>query len=436
MAERKKAKKSRGMIMRRTMPPASRPIGARLPKRRIATKSMMIAAVSLCLILACESAAAQKAPGKLGITFGAPSASESIEDARLKADGSLAALSVSMIGKAPAVDTLVFINADGAAIGKMDFSRAPGKKDGTISAVDAMTAAPDNRFAVALSHRKDDSHSAISVAIYGRDYKLSGVFKKLAKSGERSRTVAKIIPSSDGGFAAVGHVVKDEGAHNGFFLKLDSEGKHEMMSEIPGPATLNVIAEKGDGGFFVAGRMKANNSGNIFVSHIAGDWRLSFAKELTDFEADGAVISAISPFSDGGCVIAGYFPPPGIELYKNRSPYLWKVVLDKSGAVAHTDRVFIDVKLRITAMSEVSDGGFVVAGSHKKSEDIVELFIQKVDRNFSAVWVSQFAGPNATATVKTASEGPGNVFVAAGATGGEDSQAWIQKFDASGKPQW
>ena len=250
-----------------------------------------------------------------------------------------------------------------------------------------------------------------------------------------------LIEISDGGFAMVGYanssdLAFDFGYFDVYFVCTYENGAISSSSLYGGEDydLATALVEVSNGGFAIAGStgsygkglndfwlIKNNSTGNWLWSHTYGGEGHDHATALVEV-------------SDGGFAIAGYTDSYGEGLND-----FWLIKTDSDGNMLWNQTYGGENNEYGTALVEVSDGGFAIAGyTDSYGEGLNDFWLIKTDSDGNMLWNQTYGGENneyATALVEVSDGG----FAIAGYTysygvgyEGDRSDFWLIKTNEFG----
>jgi hypothetical protein len=190
---------------------------------------------------------------------------------------------------------------------------------------------------------------------------------------------SSIQQTSDGGFIVTGGKVSNDGDvlvnhgdYDAWVVKLNSSGDIEWQKCLGGTNVDQAfsIQQTSDGGFIVAGGTWSNDgdmSGNhggsdYWVVKLNSSGDIEWQKCLGGTDYDGA--SSIQQTSDGGFIVTGGKVSNDGDVLVNHGDYdAWVVKLNSSGNIEWQKCLGGTNDDRANSIKQISDGGFIVAGS-------------------------------------------------------------------------
>ncbi len=266
----------------------------------------------------------------------------------------------------------------------------------------------------------------------------------MSVGGSNNDEITSLTETSDGGFVVGGYFqgsiqvgeykLENKGYADGMMIKYDANGQVEWATSVGGSSDdeISSVAETSDGGFIVGGYLgssiqvgeyKLENKGSsdgMIIKYVPdeeneGKYKVEWATTVGGSSNDE--IKSVAETSDGGFIVGGYFSSSSIKVGNytltregTSSTYydgmIIKYVPDKSKEgeykVEWATSVGEDDYDRINAVTETSDGGFVVGGYFYKSiqigEDILNSkgsydgMIIKYDANGQVEWATSVGG--------------------------------------------
>ncbi len=194
------------------------------------------------------------------------------------------------------------------------------------------------------------------------------------------------------------------------------------------------IQQTSDGGYVVAGVTDSffDKSGDIWILKLASDgtieWQKTYGRDL----GDGAY--SIQQTSDGGYVVAGYYPSVGWNI--------WVLKLSSDGNIEWQKyyRGNYDGE-RGRSIQQTTDGGYIVVGDPvhwDQPESDYDISVSKLASNGDIEWYKTYRGSendHAYSIQQTTDGG----YVVAGETesfGAGNTDIWILKLASDGTIEW
>ena len=312
--------------------------------------------------------------------------------------------------------------------------------------------------------------SPINITVIQREY-LTLITKSWSNvfGGTENDFFYSAIQTPDGGYLAVGSQNSNNGdasaGHGGrdiWVVKLDANGNKVWEKSYGGSTTENgaSITKTTDGNYIISGYSDSNDgdaNGNhgytdILVLKIDGSGNKLWQKMLGGSGFDHTANLNIISSADGGSVLAIETKSNDGDVSGNHGDYdVWVVKLDQSGSVLWKTILGGSLEDSPNAITNSSDGGYVIAGQTLSIDGDVsgnhgsyDAWIVKIDGNGNKVWQKTFGGSNidnAFAITRTSDNG----YIVGGSTVSNDgdvsenkggSDAWIIKIDANGNKVW
>lgn len=273
------------------------------------------------------------------------------------------------------------------------------------------------------SHAAADS--AQSAVEWSRDYGSSS-------SGEG------VIPTSDGGYLAVGGVYESY-EKAAYILKLDAEGEVEWEQKLKYNATNNMAytaIETKDGGYLVAGSTNADGEpvSPLYIMRLDSSGEVLWEKVQEDYMHSSP--KAIIETDDGDFLVAG---SGLISWVIYEKAYIFKI--DKNGNTLWYNKYNYTDSVAFNDLIPANDGGYIAVGSVGRAEyepgDLDAMLMVKIDDQGKEVWSKQFKEPNSgwTAFSVTAS-GDGGYVIGSGKSVNRNHVNVLTKTDLNGQAQW
>jgi uncharacterized delta-60 repeat protein len=194
------------------------------------------------------------------------------------------------------------------------------------------------------------------------------------------------------------------------------------------------VQQTTDGGYIVAGVTDSffDESGDIWILKLASDGTIEWQKTYGRGLGDGAYF--IQQTSDGGYVVAGYYPSVGWNI--------WVLKLSSDGNIEWQKyyRGNYDGEMG-RSIQQTTDGGYIVASDpvHWDTPDYdYDISVSKLTSNGDIEWYKTYRGSendNAYSIQQTTDGG----YVVAGETesfGAGNSDIWILKLASDGTIEW
>jgi hypothetical protein len=228
-----------------------------------------------------------------------------------------------------------------------------------------------------------------------------------------------------------------------------------FFGDIPGPAiqgwastygsinwdTAISIQQTHEGGYVVAGNTSSFGAGgDIWVVKLDGEGHVTWEKAYGGEEADH--VSALSQTSDGGYVVAG-----DTESFGAGGKDIWVLKLDANGNVGPTypgtwQKTYggseSDGPSSIQQTSP--DGGYILAGTTRSFGDDIngDVWLLKLDQYGDVVWQNTYGSPSGGELAADIQQIPGG-YIFAGETysfGAGAPDFWVMKLDTAGGILW
>lgn len=294
--------------------------------------------------------------------------------------------------------------------------------------------------------------------------------------GSKDDIGQSLVQTKDGGYALTGYAMSDdgdasnnEGFHDNWILKLDSEGNLEWEKSLgfSGHDHSYDILQTDDGGFFFVGFLDLTaarddgftEKGNSLTRHGVGEfwgtkldsqgnieWRKYYGGSNND--RAHAVVQA----DDGGFVMSGFSESNDFDVKQSRGSYdFWVLKIDKQGTLLW-EHSFGGTGIEISYdLAKTHDHGYVIVGNTfsndadvSKNNGESDIWLIKIDDNGNLLWQKSFGGSqfDASQSVYTTLDGgylvsgnsKSNDMDADANAGGND--LWVIKTDAVGGLIW
>ncbi len=285
--------------------------------------------------------------------------------------------------------------------------------------------------------------------------------------GSDYERIFSIVPSSDGGFAAVGEsessdgdVGMNQGSYDYWVVKLDSSGVLQWEKNFGGSSfdRARSIFQNSDGGFTVAGYTHSSDgdvggnkgNGDYWVVKLDSNGTMMWEQNLGGSGLDEQFSAART--LDGGIVLAGASTSSDGDVGGNHgnSDY-WVVKLDSNGIIQWEGNFGGSDRDYARSIIKTTNGGFIVAGDSKSSDGDVggnygsgDYWVIKLDSNGALQWEENFGGSDgerAYSIVQTLGGGfsvVGRSNSSDGDVGGNNGggDLWALKLNSNGTLQW
>jgi len=194
------------------------------------------------------------------------------------------------------------------------------------------------------------------------------------------------------------------------------------------------IQQTSDGGYVVAGVTESffDESADIWILKLASDGTIEWQKTYGRDHGDGAY--SIQQTSDGGYVVAGYYPSVGWNI--------WVLKLSSDGNIEWQKyyRGNYDQE-RGRSIQQTTDGGYIVASDPvhwDQPESDYDISVSKLTSNGDIEWYKTYRGSenDHAYSIQQTTEGG---YVVAGETesfGAGNSDIWILKLASDGTIEW
>ncbi|MGB5377861.1 hypothetical protein [Muriicola sp.] len=285
-----------------------------------------------------------------------------------------------------------------------------------------------------------------------------------------------VIQTSDGGYAITGYAMSDdgdasnnEGFHDNWVLKLDSQGtiEWEQSFGFSGHDHSYDIVESEEGGLFFTGFLDITSAkadgyldksysltrhgvGEFWGTRLNAQGELSWRKYYGGTNNDRA--HAVVTAQDEGFVMAGFSESEDYDVSDPRGSYdFWVVKIGNEGELVWEHSyggTGIDIAQDIT---KTENGGYVITGSTISTDgDISEshgesdVWVISIDAQGALLWEQTYggAGFDAAESIRTTRDGG---FLISGnskstdqdlAENAGENDLWLLKIDAQGRIIW
>ncbi len=226
-----------------------------------------------------------------------------------------------------------------------------------------------------------------------------------------------------------------------------------------GSDSASAVQQTSDGGYFVAGKTRSSQSGDVGFNHGGDDvWVVKldgagqkvWSRTLGGSGSDSA--SAAQQTSDGGYILAGKTDSSDGDVGFNRGKSdFWVVKLDGAGTIVWSRTLGGSGSDSASAVQETSDGGYIVAGSTSSNDGdvtgnhgLTDYWVVKLDGIGTIVWSRTLGGSSVDAPHAMQQTSDGG-YIVAGETlsnNGDVSfnhgyyDAWVVKLDGMGQKVW
>jgi putative intracellular protease/amidase len=247
------------------------------------------------------------------------------------------------------------------------------------------------------------------------------------------------IETADGGYLAAGYTSSwGAGSRDVYLVKTDPDGG-EIWSTTFGGSGLDVamsVVEMEDGAYAVAGYtdsfgagesdvylIKLDPAGKELWSRVFGDVGPEMGNSL-DKTVDGGfvIIGASGSYSDNSDVYLLRTDGQGEEL--------WSTTVSHPSAHLNYDWG--------NSVRATSDGGFIIGGNSDLDQDVMDIYLVKVDAQGNTEWAEVFGG-NFYDSGSSACETADGGYVVSGATKTSSTglnDVYVRKVDATGAMLW
>jgi hypothetical protein len=284
---------------------------------------------------------------------------------------------------------------------------------------------------------------------------------------------AKLITTSDGGFALLGYsksadkdVTSNAGSQDFWMLKISSSGNllWEKTFGFSGPDYGTTLIETEEGGFLVTGVLDvsaSNGQGNAKFNkqkHAGGDfwalkltaggdleWSKYYGGSFTDTPL-GVVKTA-----DNGFILVGSSDSNDVDINNNKGSYDFWVIKISSDGTLLWEKSFGGSEIdEARAICATHDGNFMVVGDTRSSDSDItmnnggaDVWALKISSEGNLIWEKTFGGTSFD-VARSISMTQDHGFVIAGSSRSGDNDftnqgqndALVLKIDAEGVLEW
>jgi hypothetical protein len=253
--------------------------------------------------------------------------------------------------------------------------------------------------------------------------------------GARIDAARRILPWGKDGFVIAGRTrSKGRGGDDVWLVFVDAEGREtgERLVGSPDFDWLTAMIATRDGGLVLTGsrsdREITRSAGWVVRLDAKADelWRHEF--DAGDAKGTSG-LTAIDELPDGGFIVAGSTTVKSAGQYDG-----WLLRLDKDGKRVWDKKFGGPEEDSLFSVAAMPDGGAVATGSHGADG---QAWVLRVDGKGETVWEKRFGGTGYDVFNSVARYGDG--FVAVGTTrskGPAGGGAWVMRLDAKGDPVW
>ncbi|MEW6368281.1 MAG: hypothetical protein AB1714_26930 [Acidobacteriota bacterium] len=186
-----------------------------------------------------------------------------------------------------------------------------------------------------------------------------------------------------------------------FLIRLKQDGGPRWMKAYgaSGSQTAHSIMRSASGGFYVAGNIARGNDHDILCLSLTARGRIRWQMRYGGDGQDG--LNAAAATLDGGCILVGYtksFGAGGLDA--------WCLKLSSSGAVQWQNAIGTTGDDVACSVSQISDGGYSVAGRQGSS-----LWVASLDSTGEVRWEKTYAGDVRSLSATVRQTGGGDYFV-------------------------
>ncbi|MEC0309992.1 hypothetical protein P4H67_24885 [Paenibacillus lautus] len=250
----------------------------------------------------------------------------------------------------------------------------------------------------------------------------------------------EVIPTSDGGYIAVGGIFEAGKYQKAYILKLDAEGQVEWEQKPIYPTTNSMayrVIETKDGGYLVAGNTNSEDVpivGQLYIIRLDSSGNVLWEKVQDD--TIHSTPTAIVETEDGDFFIAGSGSVGWVAYEK---AYILKI--DINGETLWYNKYNYTDSVEFNDLIPANDGGYMAVGSVGRAEyesgDLDAMLMVKIDDQGKEVWSKQFKEQDSrwSAFSITASEDGGYV-IGSGKRVNRNHVNLLTKTDLNGQVQW
>jgi hypothetical protein len=244
-----------------------------------------------------------------------------------------------------------------------------------------------------------------------------------------------LVETSDGGFAMAGYAVSNQTFGSDFWLvKTDANGNMQWNRTYGGTADdqASALIETSDGGYAIVGKTFSFGAGNIDFWLVKTDsyGNMEWNKTYGGISHDHA--SALMEISDGGFALAGW-----TWAFANCTDF-WLIKTDSTGVMEWNKTYGGEDYDRAFSFVKAPDGGYVLAGyTESFGAGKLDLWLVKTDADGNMEWNRTYGrgyNDHAHSVVATSDGG----YAVAGYTVSSETSDdfWLIKTDEYGIMQW
>jgi len=238
--------------------------------------------------------------------------------------------------------------------------------------------------------------------------------------------------SDDGGYIIAGYTSSfGVGSQDVWLIKTDPGGDTLWTRTFGGTGddVGNSVLQTTDGGYVVAASTKSFGAGSqdvwLIKTDSAGDtlWTRVFSGDSMDYGG------SVRQTAEGGYIIAGWTMSFGAG-----DPDVWLIKTDANGDTTWTRRIGGPGYDEGSSVRQVSDSGYIIAGSSDSYGDWIDVYLVRTDANGDTLWTRTFGGPDFDAGYSAQQTTDGG-YVIAGQTysfGAGLSDFYLIKTDENG----
>jgi len=264
--------------------------------------------------------------------------------------------------------------------------------------------------------------------------------------GSSYDSFSAVIPTSDGGFVGAGETYSFGLQQGGVWVvKMNSAGAvawQNIYSSPSGTSVASSIIQTSDGGYAVVGLTYASGAGacDVWVLKLNAAGLIGWQKTYGGAGAESGF--AISQTSDGGFIVAGdtdSFGAGNLDFMLLKLTASGAVLWQKAYGTSSNDE-------SPSAVRQTSDGGYIVAGysgmygrQNAFANGPTDFWVMKLDSSGVITWQKYFGGSSeefANDIIPTSDGG----YIAAGYSstfsGGYNYDCWVVKLDSYGAISW
>lgn len=278
----------------------------------------------------------------------------------------------------------------------------------------------------------------------------------------------KTVPTSDGGYIAVGatrsansgDVGNNQGGSDCWILKLDADGDIEWQRTLGGSDNESALSvwQTSDGGYIVGAQTKSDD-GDVSGHHGNDDYWIIKLTATGDLEwqrtyggSANEILGSVYQTSDGGYFVCGLTGSNNGDVSGNHGlTDIWVLKLDNTGAIEWQKTLGGSDFDYANQASQTADGGYIISGYTRSidgdlsfSRGESDIWIIKLDEQGEVEWKNTFGGnmTDVSTSIKQTSDGGYAVIGFTLSTGGDvtthhgSADIWVLKLDSAGSLEW